>query len=429
MKLDMLTRLKKRQSQNNNIKIALLGAGSMGKGIFYQSSITPGIDCLAISDIHIDRAIESVKNTGQEYCIVDNQNELLDCINKNIIAVCEDGMLLAECELFDAFLDASNSIKSAAIIDLKALENKMHLIMVNAEADLLYGPHFLKIAMENNVIYTSSDGDQPGVIQRIVDEMNLWGFKLVMAGNIKGFLDRYSNPTKIIPEADKRNLDYKMCTSYTDGTKVAVEMALVANALNCSVLTPGMKGKSMNSVHDIFSHYDFESLYNDNKTVVEFILGATPKGGVFAVGYCNDIFQQSMLDWFPPNMGEGRFNLFYRPYHLCHVETMRTIAEAVLDYRPLMTPKYGLLTNVYAYAKQNIKNGEKLDGIGGYSCYGLIENIETNKFDEGLPICLANDVVIKRDIGKDKKIGMSDVQFDPNRIDFKLYNKVKTISK
>ena len=39
-----------------------------------------------------------------------------------------------------------------------------------------------------------------------------------MASNIKGFLDHYFNPETIIPEADKRNLDYRMATACTDGT-------------------------------------------------------------------------------------------------------------------------------------------------------------------------------------------------------------------
>jgi len=418
----MLQRLKKLEAEKNNIKFAQLGAGSMGKGMFYQSSITPGINCCAISDVKIDRAIDSVKYTNQEYRIVENRKELLNCIESDIIAVCENGMLLAECELFDAFLDVSNSIIEAASIDQKALENGMHLIMMNAEADLIYGPYFLKIANDNGLVYSSSDGDQPGVIKRLVNEMELWGFKLVMAGNIKGFLDKYSNPTKIIPEADKRDLDYYMCTSYTDGTKVAIEMALVANALNCEVLHPGMKGLKLESVYDIFDHYNFQDYLDRGVRFVDYILGARPKGGVFVVGYCSDEYQQSMLDGFPSDNIQGRFNLFYRPYHLCHVETMQNIAEVVLDKKPLLKPDYGLKTDVFAYAKKDLKNGEVLDGLGGYSCYGLLENANNNK---GLPICLSHNIKLVRNIKKDEKINLSYVTIESNRIDFKLYTESK----
>ena len=97
--------------------------------------------------------------------------------------------------------------------------------MMNAEVDLAFGPLLLKKCQDNELTYTSCDGDQHCVLKRIIDDITLWGFDVRMAGNIKGFLDTYSNPTKIIPEADKRSLDYKMATAYTDGTKLHIEMA------------------------------------------------------------------------------------------------------------------------------------------------------------------------------------------------------------
>lgn len=87
-----------------------------------------------------------------------------------------------------------------------------------------------RIARGRGVISTSCGGDQYGVLKNLLDEIDGFGFDLVMAGNIKGFLDRYANPKSIVPEADKRNLDYRMCTSYTDGSKLNIEMAIVANA-------------------------------------------------------------------------------------------------------------------------------------------------------------------------------------------------------
>ena len=129
-----------------------------------------------------------------------------------------------------------------------ALAERKHLVLMNAEIDLIYGPYLLELAQRRGVTYTSCDGDQHGVIKRLVDDLRLWGFQLVMAGNIKGFLDRYSNPKKIVPEADKRNLDYKMATAFTDGTKLNIEMALVANALGLRVHKPGMHGPDAGNV-------------------------------------------------------------------------------------------------------------------------------------------------------------------------------------
>ena len=39
------------------------------------------------------------------------------------------------------------------------------------------------------------------------------------------------------------------------------------------------------------------------------------------------------------------------------------MAEAFLDRQPLLQPTYGFKTNVYAYAKRGLRQGEKLDGV------------------------------------------------------------------
>jgi len=72
---------------------------------------------------------------------------------------------------------------------------------MNSEIDLIFGPYLLSLARANNVVYTSCDGDQYGVIKHLIDDLRCWGFDMVMAGNIKGFLDRCANPENIITEA------------------------------------------------------------------------------------------------------------------------------------------------------------------------------------------------------------------------------------
>ena len=292
---------------------------------------------------------------------------------------------------------------------------------MNSEIDLIFGPLFSRVAKKNGVIYTSCDGDQYGALIHLIVEIQSWGFELVMAGNIKGFLDRYANPTTIIPEADKRNLDYKMCTAYTDGTKLNIEMALLSNALDLTTIVPGMHGPKAKQVHEALHLFDFDLLWNNKKPLVDYILGADPGGGVFVIGHCDNPYQRGMLSYY--KMGEGPYYVFYRPYHLCHIEAIASSIHAISESQPLMQPDFGFQTNVYAYAKRDIREGELLDGIGGYCCYGLIENCTDNFLSPGLPICLADQVTLKRDVAKDHKIFMSDVLYEPNRPDFSLYAK------
>ncbi len=392
----------------------------MGKGLFYQCHITPGFECVALADIRLERAVACAQWLKRDYRVVDSLDAMNKASNSGQLAICRDGHLLVLCDSVDVVIEASSAIALAGEFAVSALAERKHLVLMNAEIDLIYGPYLLELAHRNGVTYTSCDGDQHGVIKRLVDDLRRWGFELVMAGNIKGFLDRYSNPKKIVPEADKRNLDYKMATAFTDGTKLNIEMALVANALGLTVHKPGMRGPKAGNVQEVFQLFDLELLWKDRRPFVDYILGAEPGGGVFAIGFCDNDYQRQMLDYY--KMGRGPFYLFYRPYHLCHIEAMSSVADAVLQGKALIQPKAGFRTNVYAYAKRDLKKGERLDGIGGYACYGLIENC-AKEGNSGLPICLADDLVLSRDIRKDEKISMFDVEYDQTRKDFELFEK------
>ncbi len=418
--MDMLSRL---EALDSKIRVAVVGAGSTGKGLFYQSHITPGFTCVALADIKLDKAVACAEFIGCDYRVVSDLDALNDAIRGGFVAICEDGDLLCRCESADVLLESTSSVLAGGQFALAALQHGKHVVMMNAEADLMFGPYLMEVAGSNGLVYTSCDGDQHGVIRRLVDDIRLWGFELVMAGNIKGYLDRYANPTSIIPEADKRDLDYKMCTSYTDGTKVCVEMALVANALGLDTAVPGMYGPRADDVLDALQLFDLEEIWKDRRPVVDYVLGATPKGGIFAIGYSESEYQKFMLGSFPSVLGDGPFYVFARPYHLCHVEAMGAIAEAVLDGEALLQPRHGFRTNIYAYAKKDLRKGEMLDGIGGYACYGLIENCSDNQETPGLPICLADDVKLVRDVPKDEKIAMADISYDASAPQFRLFEE------
>lgn len=308
----------------------------MGRGLFRQLATTPGMNCIALVDIKIERAIACAQEIGRSYKVVNSIGSMCEAIKNDDLAICEEGALLAQCEDIEVLLEASNSIAAAGKICETALRLGKHVIMMNSEADLTFGPYLMELAHKNQVVYTSCDGDQHGVLARLIDEITLWGFDLVLAGNIKGFLDRYSNPTAIIPEADKRNLDYNMAAAYTDGTKLSIEMALLANAYNLRADIPGMRGPAARDVHEALNLFNLDQIWKSGQPVVDYLLGAEPGGGVFVVGRSDDLYQQKMMKYY--KMGDGPFYLFYRPYHLCHIESMRCISEAARGGRSLLEP-------------------------------------------------------------------------------------------
>ena len=409
------------------ISIGIVGIGSIGRGMTLQAQITPGIDCVAIADIIVERAIEMADYLHRDYEVVGSLDAMHEAIRRGRLAVCEDGELISRYEGIDVFVEATNSVLAGGEYALTAIAHGQHVVMMNYEADLMFGPYLMEKAEEEGLVYTVCDGDQPTVLRHIIDELEFMGFQLVMAGNIKGYLDRYVDPTSIIPEADKRDLDYRMCTSYTDGTKLCVEMAVLANGLGLRAATPGMYGPRIDDIYQVFDAFDFDSLWNGGGAVVDYVLGARPKGGVFAIGYTDDAYQRHTLDWFPPEMGPGPFYLFYRPYHLGHFESMRSIAAAALDGRAVLKPDFGFRTNVYAYAKRDLQAGESLDGMGGYLCYGKIENLSDNEIHPGIPICMAEDVVLKVDVPKDERILLEQLDYDPDRREFELHRRAMAV--
>ena len=56
---------------------------------------------------------------------------------------------------------------------------------------------------------------------------------------------------------------------------------------------------------------------------------------------------------------------------------------------------------------------ERLDGVGGFCTYGLIDNTATVRATAALPIALSEDCVLRRDISKDEMVSFDDVEEPP----------------
>jgi predicted homoserine dehydrogenase-like protein len=253
---------------------------------------------------------------------------------------------------------------------------------MNAEVDLALAPLLADAAARRGVVVTSDAGDQHGVLARMVDEILFWGFEITMVGNIKGFLDRHATARSLEHEARIRRLNPVQCCAYTDGTKLNVEMALLANGLGLSPSRRGMQGPRLARVEDVLAHFDFEAYRGQG--VVDYILGAEPGGGVFVVGRCEDKVQREYLSYY--KLGDGPHYLFFRPYHLCHLETTRAIARAALYGKPVLQAT-GRVAGVYAFAKRDVAAGEILaQGIGSDLAYGLIERAEVAENERLLSI-------------------------------------------
>lgn len=119
-------------------------------------------------------------------------------------------------------------------------------------------------------------------------------------------------------------------------------------------------------------------------------------------------------------MGKGPLYTFYAPYHLSPIEAPCSIARLVLFNDVTLAPKNGLVAEVITLAKFDLKKGDKLDGVGGFLTYGAIENYNTGKKENLLPIGLAAEAILNKDLPQDTPITYDDVMFPEDSLCVKL---------
>jgi predicted homoserine dehydrogenase-like protein len=114
-------------------------------------------------------------------------------------------------------------------------------------------------------------------------------------------------------------------------------------------------------------------------------------------------------------LGSGPLYSFYSPYHLCHFEVPLSVARVVL-FRDTVLAADRPKVDVIAMAKADLKAGDSLDAIGGYTTYGQCENYPVVRKQNLLPQGLAEGCVLNRDIPKDSAISYDDVVVPAGRV-------------
>ncbi|MGE0405786.1 MAG: Gfo/Idh/MocA family oxidoreductase [Candidatus Korobacteraceae bacterium] len=216
--------LQRREHEGRPIRVGMVGAGFMGRGIALQiASAVPGMRLVAISNRTLSEAQRAYQEAGQgPVSTVTSLSALEDNIARGVLSVTEDALLLSQANNIDAIIEVTGAIEFSAHVVLKAIEHRKHVILMNAELDGTVGPILKHYADKAGVVLTNADGDQPGVM------VNLWRFvkgigcEPVMCGNIKGLHDPYRNPTTQQEFARKWKQKAHMVTSFADGSKVSL---------------------------------------------------------------------------------------------------------------------------------------------------------------------------------------------------------------
>jgi len=407
------TALEKRARDNNPVRVAVVGAGYMGRGMVRTiTKSMPGLRVVCLYNRTVEKARSTWLDLELEPSEVESVGDLEEAIRVGTPTFTSDPLLACRAENVDVVVEATGEVEFGAHVAMEAIRNGKHIVLMNAELDAVVGPMLKVHADRAGVVVTNVDGDQPGVIMNLFRWVRTIGYHPVLAGNIKGLQDHYRTPETQRGFAERVNQGVKMITSFADGTKISMEMTVVANATGFRVATRGMHGHECKHVTEAANRFSEEELRSGG--IVDFILGAEPGPGVFVIGYNEDPVQMQYAQYL--KMGDGPFYTFYVPYHLPHLESPITVARAALFHDAATAPIAGPTAEVLTAAKTDLEAGVRLDGIGGFHAYGIIDNFDISARERCLPMSLSEGCVLRRAIPKDAIIKRDDVDLPPGRL-------------
>lgn len=407
-------KLAKYAEDGNMIKIGMVGAGQMGRGMASQMFKMKGLRPAIIVARHLDSAKSAYLGAGvheDDIKTADNAAQANTWISQGKVVVSDNPELVSRTELIDVSIDATGNPEVGAKVAYDAILHGKHVVMLNVETDVVIGPLLYKMANSAGVVYTGSAGDEPGAVMELFDFADAMGLDVRVLGKGKnnGVVPG-CNPDSVKEEAERRGMAPKMLCSFKDGTKTMVELTAMANATG---FVPDVRGGhgAIGTVEELPQIYRLKSEGGilNRYQVVDYINGVAP--GVYAIVSTDNRNIREELEYI--SMGPGPNYVLYRPFHLISLETGLSAARAVLDHQPTIVPRHGQVAETITVAKRDLKSGEYLDGIGGFTVYGTIETREISCQENALPLGLINKKTrMKRDVRLGQIIRYDDVEID-----------------
>jgi len=424
--------LLKRESEGKRIRVAVSGAGWIGGGFVTQVSRMKGMQVTLLADADARLARQVFESTGvPEDRIVetDSPSKAQDALRKGGRVVTGSYGLAAQLRDVDIVVDATPSPAIGAETAWSCIQHGKNVVLVNIEADVTVGRILKKLAEEAGILYTVSNGDEPGCLMELWEYVQTLGFETIAIGKGKNnAMNTGATPDTVSESARRDGKDPFQVASYVDGTKTMFEMSCVANATGCMPIRRGMVGPEADrrTVNDIFALEEDGGIC-PFPGVVDFVQGRDMSGGVFLTVRVDNARLADDLKYL--KAGKGRYTTFFRPYHLWFIEAPISVARAHLYREPWLVPQDRPVVDVLAIAKRELAPGETLDAFGGYTFHGSMDRADEAKRLDALPVGLAPGAKVVKPVSKGAVIAWSDVQLDESSMVVKLRRQQDALSR
>jgi predicted homoserine dehydrogenase-like protein len=428
--MNLASMLRERAAAGRPVRIGQVGAGKFGTMFLSQVRLTTGMHLVGLADLMPARARERMVGVGWPK----EQTEATsmgDALASGATFVGEDAMAVISHPEIEVVIEATGDPATGIRLCQAGIKHGKHVVMVNVEADALAGPLLARQAREAGVVYSLAWGDQPALICEHVDWARTCGFKVVAAGKGTRYHPTYhrSNPDTVwdildqyLKIKDRSHINPKMFNSFIDGTKSGIEMTAVCNATGLVPQSGGLgfPPASRFELADVCKPRNAGGTL-EKAGVTEVVSSVDREGrdvahhlamGTYVVIESDSSYaSQCFLEYNCLPDKSGKYAALYRPTHMIGLELGVSVASAALRKEPTGAPVC-FNSDVAATAKRALEKGEMLDGEGGFCVWGKQVPASVSLAEGYLPLGLAHNVKLERDIPEGQALKWSDVAFD-----------------
>jgi predicted homoserine dehydrogenase-like protein len=371
-------------------RIGIVGTGFIAVGLCLMLRSSPD---MTVSRVLTRRLVNSVRDIDPQL-LTRSMEDLL--ANSDLIVECS-GDIIHACTAVQA-----------------AHEAGLPVVTMGAEFHVTVGSYFC-----NNGILTEAEGDQPGSLAAMHEEAIQMGFNPLVYGNIKGFLNHHPEEDEMAYWASRNGISRTQVTSFTDGTKLQIEQALVANGLGADIVQRGMLGPQDLSL-DEAGHFLGSAATRLGSPISDYVLNRKLPAGVFVT--CEHPTERPQVLRYL-KLGEGPYYTLLRPYHLCHLEMPRTIRRVIAGGGVLLNNSPQPKINVVAVAKKDLPAGTLFEtAIGSVELRG--EAVRMIELPDAPPIGLLSGARLRHSVAAGQTLMTSDVDI-PNSLAKKAWDSIR----
>lgn len=364
--------------------IGIIGTGFIGSGLKRTIDRLPD---MIVSCVLTQRDLNDFPNDNR---YTNSVQELID--KSDLVVECNGNPVYATEVLF------------------KVMNAGLPVVTMDSELHITSGSY-----LANMGFITEAEGDQPGALAALNKNLVEVGFKPIVFGNIKGFLNLDPTPEEMAYWAKIQEISIEQVTGATDGTKIQIEQAFVANGLGAIIPKQGLLGFESTSI-EAGSKLLAEQAKLLGHPISDYLLSSPkaqprlPAGVFIAAEY--DETEIPTLKYL--KLGEGPVYTFLKHYHLIYLDIPVTIRQVLRGEGVLLNNSLKPSASVLAVAKKKLKRGDIINRIDrNFQIRGEAVNIESAP--NHVPFGLIDKAVIKRNVEPGQIIEFDDLEIPDSK--------------